>query len=174
MMIEETLCAFAARCREKIRGRRIFDHLACVHKHDPIRDAAGEFHFVGYDDTCHPGLLEVRDDVEHFSHGLRVERRRWLDRNMKVVSDDVGEQARKVFENMAEVLAAAGACFADVLKVTVFLKDVNDRVEVNLVRKEFFGVHRPASTLIGIAEFTIPGMKLEIEAVVGLPNQAAA
>jgi 2-iminobutanoate/2-iminopropanoate deaminase len=97
-----------------------------------------------------------------------------LDRNMKVVSDDVGEQARKVFENMAEVLAAAGACFADVLKVTVFLKDVNDRVEVNLVRKEFFGVHRPASTLIGIAEFTIPGMKLEIEAVVGLPNQAAA
>ncbi len=97
-----------------------------------------------------------------------------LDRNMKVVSDDVGEQARKVFENMAEVLAAAGASFADVLKVTVFLKDVDDRVQVNLIRKEFFGVHKPASTLVGIAEFTIPGMKLEIEAIVGLPGQTAA
>jgi 2-iminobutanoate/2-iminopropanoate deaminase len=97
-----------------------------------------------------------------------------LDRNMKVVSDDVGEQARKVFENMAEVLAAAGASFADILKVTVFLKDVNDRVQINLIRKEFFGVHKPASTLVGIAEFTIPGMKLEIEAIVGLPGHTAA
>jgi 2-iminobutanoate/2-iminopropanoate deaminase len=97
-----------------------------------------------------------------------------LDRNMNVVSDDVGKQARKVFENMAEVLAAAGASFEDVLKVTVFLKDVNDRVQVNLIRKEFFGTHKPASTLVGIAEFTIPGMKLEIEAVVGLPGHAPA
>jgi reactive intermediate/imine deaminase len=97
-----------------------------------------------------------------------------LDRDMNVVSDDVGVQARKVFENMAEVLAAAGAGFADVLKVTVFLKDVNDRIPVNAVRKEFFGVHKPASTLVGIADFTIPGMKLEVEAIVGLPGQAAA
>ncbi|MBW5435725.1 RidA family protein [Bradyrhizobium canariense] len=91
-----------------------------------------------------------------------------LNADMSVVSDDISEQARKVFENMAEVLAAAGASFSDVLKINVFLKDVNDRSKVNEVRKKVFGSCRPASTLVGIAAFTIPGMLIEVEAVVGL------
>jgi 2-iminobutanoate/2-iminopropanoate deaminase len=93
-----------------------------------------------------------------------------LNRDMGVVSDDVTEQARKVFENMAEVLAAAGTSFANVVKVTVFLKNVDDRTKVNEVRKEVFGSCKPASTLVGIAEFTIPGMLIEVEAIVGLPK----
>ena len=85
-----------------------------------------------------------------------------------VGGDDVAAQARQVFRNLKLVLDAAGASFADVLKVTVYLLDVNDRAKINPVRKEFFGNARPASTLIGISELAIPGMKVEIEAVVGL------
>ena len=81
---------------------------------------------------------------------------------------DVAAQARQVFVNMKMVLDAAGATFADVLKVTVYLLDVNDRKKINPVRQEFFGAARPASTLIGVRELAIPGMKVEIEAVVGL------
>jgi enamine deaminase RidA (YjgF/YER057c/UK114 family) len=69
---------------------------------------------------------------------------------------------------MKQVLAAAGATFADVLKVTVFLVDVNDRVKINKVRQEYFGSARPASTLIGVRELALPGVKVEIEAIVGL------
>ena len=87
-----------------------------------------------------------------------------------VGGDDVAAQARQVFRNMKLVLDAAGASFADVLKVTVYLLDVNDRTKINPVRQEFFGSARPASTLIGIRELAIPGMKVEIEAVVGLPR----
>ena len=91
------------------------------------------------------------------------------DRNGKVVGgDDVAAQTRQVFRNMKLVLDAAGASFADILKVTVYLLDVNDRTKINPVRKEFFGEARPASTLIGISERAIPGMKVEIEAVAGL------
>ena len=91
------------------------------------------------------------------------------DRNGKVVGgDDVAAQTRQVFKNMKLVLDAAGASFADILKVTVYLLDVNDRTKINPVRKEFFGDARPASTLIGISELAIPGMKVEIEAVAGL------
>jgi len=91
------------------------------------------------------------------------------DRNGKVVGgDDVAAQTRQVFKNMKLVLDAAGASFADILKVTVYLLDVNDRAKINPVRKEFFGDARPASTLIGIRELAIPGMKVEIEAVAGL------
>ena len=91
-----------------------------------------------------------------------------LDKDLRLVSEDVVEQARKVFLNMKEVLDAAGATFADVLKVTVFLTDVRDRARINPVRKEFFGTARPASSLIGVKELVVPGMKIEIEAIVGL------
>jgi reactive intermediate/imine deaminase len=87
-----------------------------------------------------------------------------------VGGDDVAAQARQVFVNMQRVLDDAGASFADILKVTVYLLDVNDRGKINPVRQEFFGEARPASTLIGVSELAIPGMKVEIEAVVGLPR----
>ena len=91
------------------------------------------------------------------------------DANGAVVGgDDVAAQTRQVLKNMKLVLDAAGASFADILKVTVYLLDVNDRSKINPVRQEFFGTARPASTLIGVSELAIPGMKVEIEAVVGL------
>ena len=85
-----------------------------------------------------------------------------------VGGEDVAEQARQVFRNMKLVLDAAGASFADILKVTVYLLDVDDRKKINPVRQEFFGAARPASTLIGVSQLAIPGMKVEIEAVAGL------
>lgn len=85
-----------------------------------------------------------------------------------VGGEDVAAQCRQVFGNLKMVLDAAGASFADILKVTVYLLDVEDRGKINPVRQEFFGGARPASTLIGVRELAIPGMKVEIEAVVGL------
>ncbi len=93
-----------------------------------------------------------------------------LDSIGRVVSEDPAAQTRQIFENMKIVLDAAGATFADILKVTVYLTDVNDRTKINPVRKEYFGAARPASTLIGVKELAIPGMKVEIEAIVGLPK----
>ena len=90
-----------------------------------------------------------------------------------VGKDDVVAQTRQVFVNLGKILAAAGASFADVLKVTVFLLDVEDRKVINPIRKEYFGSALPASTLIGIRELAIPGMKIEIEAVVGIPTAKA-
>ena len=91
-----------------------------------------------------------------------------VDAKGKVVSDDPAAQTRQIFLNMKAILDAAGASFADVLKVTVYLTDVEDRKKINPVRREFFGAARPASTLIGVQALAIPGMKVEIEAVVGL------
>ena len=91
-----------------------------------------------------------------------------VDAQGKVVSDDPAAQTRQIFLNMKAILDAAGASFADVLKVTVYLTDVEDRKKINPVRQEYFGAARPASTLIGVQALAIPGMKVEIEAVVGL------
>jgi 2-iminobutanoate/2-iminopropanoate deaminase len=82
-----------------------------------------------------------------------------------VGGDDVVAQARQVFENMGAVLAAAGCSFADVVKVTVFLVDVDDRARINPVRREVFGDARPASTLVEISRLAVPGARIEVEAV---------
>jgi 2-iminobutanoate/2-iminopropanoate deaminase len=82
-----------------------------------------------------------------------------------VGGDDVVAQARQVFRNIESVLSAAGATFADVAKVTLFLTDVDDRVKINPVRQEFFVQARPASTLVEVSRLAVPGAKLEVEAV---------
>jgi reactive intermediate/imine deaminase len=83
---------------------------------------------------------------------------------------DVVAQARQVFANMRDVLAAAGCTFADVVKVTVYLTDVNDRALVNPVRQEVFGDTRPASTLVEISALVIPGAKIEVECIALVPR----
>jgi 2-iminobutanoate/2-iminopropanoate deaminase len=82
-----------------------------------------------------------------------------------VGGDDVVAQARQVFANLAAVLAAAGATFADVVKVTVYLTDIEDRARINPVRQEIFGDTRPASTLVEVSALSTPGAKVEIDAV---------
>lgn len=83
--------------------------------------------------------------------------------------NDVVEQARIVFEGLRSILAAAGAGPEDVVKVTIFLTDVDERPAINPVRQEFFGETRPASTLVEVSRLAIPGAKLEVEAVAVLP-----
>jgi 2-iminobutanoate/2-iminopropanoate deaminase len=82
-----------------------------------------------------------------------------------VGGDDVVAQARQTFANVGAVLAAGGSSFADVVKVTVYLTDVDDRSKINPVRQEVFGDARPASTLVEVNRLAVPGAKIEVEAV---------
>jgi 2-iminobutanoate/2-iminopropanoate deaminase len=86
-----------------------------------------------------------------------------------VGGDDVVAQAQRVFEIVGAVLAAAGATAHDVVKVTVFLTDIDDRPRINPVRQRFFGETRPASTLVEVSRLAVPGARIEVEAVAVLP-----
>jgi 2-iminobutanoate/2-iminopropanoate deaminase len=94
-----------------------------------------------------------------------------LDADGKLVGEgDVVTQARQVFTNIGLCLSAAGATFADVVKVTTFLTDVGDRGRINPVRQEFFGDARPASTLVEVSALVLPEFLIEVEAVAVLPT----
>src|ERR1051325_3349610 len=94
-----------------------------------------------------------------------------VDAQGKVVGEgDAAGQTRQIFENMRLVLDAAGAGFGDVLKVMVFLTNIEDRARINPVRQEFFGATRPASTLVEISRLVRDDLLVELEAVVGLPG----
>jgi reactive intermediate/imine deaminase len=87
-----------------------------------------------------------------------------------VGGDDVVAQTRQVLENLRRVLAAAGCGFEDVVKVTIFLTDVDDRPRINPLRQEVFGETRPASTLVEVSRLAVPGAKVEVEAVAFVPS----
>lgn len=87
---------------------------------------------------------------------------------------DVVAQFAQVLSNLRAVLDAAGATPADVVKVSVFLTDVDDRPRINPLRQEFFGSARPASTLVEVSRLPVPGMLVEMEAVVQLPGPSGA
>ena len=71
---------------------------------------------------------------------------------------------------MRAVLAAGGCGFEDVVKVTIFLTDIDDRPRINPLRQEMFGSTRPASTLVEVTNLAAPGAKVEIECIALVPN----
>ena len=85
---------------------------------------------------------------------------------------DVVAQAVRVHENIKAVLEKAGAGFEDVVKVTVYLRRIEDRAAVNDVRRRFFGESRPASTLVEVSAFVLPTALVEIDAVAWRPAGA--
>jgi 2-iminobutanoate/2-iminopropanoate deaminase len=122
-----------------------------------------------------PGMSEP---ISHFTHVVRVGRLVFV--SGCVASDAEGRtvggmdavaQARQVHENLKRCLAAAGATFADVCKVTVFVRNMADRERINTVRQEYFGRSRPASTLVEISRFVRDDLLLEIEATAVLPER---
>lgn len=119
----------------------------------------------------------MSEPISHFTHVVRAGNLVFVsgcvasDENGKTVGgNDIVAQTRQVHENIKRCLAAAGATFADVCKVTVFLRNVADREKVNTVRKEYFGAHRPASTLIEISRLVRDDFLIEIEATAVLPD----
>jgi reactive intermediate/imine deaminase len=114
----------------------------------------------------------LSEPISHYSDAVRagdtiyVSGQASLDRHGTLVgAGDVVAQTRQVLDNMKLALAAAGATLDDVVKVTVYLAHCADRPRVNEVRQAYFGANKPASTLVGIAEFAIPGMLVEVDAV---------
>ncbi|WP_424813324.1 RidA family protein [Roseococcus sp. YIM B11640] len=85
-----------------------------------------------------------------------------------VGGDDLGAQTTQVMRNLERALAAAGASFADVVKITTYV--VNYRPELRSIigqaRSPFFaGRTPPASTLVGVSALASPEWLIEIEAI---------
>lgn len=82
----------------------------------------------------------------------------------QLVQDDIQTATRVALENVKAVLAASGAALENVVKVTVFVKDMNDFGKINEVYAEFFTNHKPARSLVEVARLPKDGV-IEIEAV---------
>lgn len=82
-----------------------------------------------------------------------------------VGADDVALQTRTILENMQAILAEVNGTLADVVKVTVFIRDMEDFKEIHAVRSQFFKQPLPASTMVEVSRLVSPEHLIEIEAV---------
>jgi reactive intermediate/imine deaminase len=88
-----------------------------------------------------------------------------------VGAGDSEAQARQVFENLRTALAAAGATFDDVVKITVFLTDLADLETFRRVRNEYLASDTPpASTAVKVAGLVNPAFRVEVEALAVVPG----
>ena len=81
-----------------------------------------------------------------------------------LVSDDVEEQIHQVFKNLRAIVEAAGATFADAVKLTVYLQDLADFQTVNRIMAEYLPEPFPARVAIQAAALPL-GAAVEIDAI---------
>lgn len=87
----------------------------------------------------------------------------------QLVVTDVEEQTRITLGNVKRILAAAGADVTDIVKVSVFLRDISDFANMGRAYAEFFGDHKPARTTIE-AKFHKAEMLVEVDCVAYKPR----
>ncbi len=98
-----------------------------------------------------------------------------IDPETKKIPEDIQDQARLALGNVLAVVRAGGASLSDIVKVTVFLLNINDFAALNEVYKELFDDEEvqpyPARSAVQVAKLPGPnGCKLEIEAIALLPE----
>jgi 2-iminobutanoate/2-iminopropanoate deaminase len=82
----------------------------------------------------------------------------------QVVEGDVADQTERVLENLAAILGAAGASLGQVLKTTVYLRDLNDFGEMNEVYARFFRQQPPARATVQVGRLP-RDVAVEIEVI---------
>jgi reactive intermediate/imine deaminase len=85
---------------------------------------------------------------------------------------DIAAQARQVMENLSVALAAAGATFADVVKVTNFVTDIAEYPKIAPVREEYLSEPYPASSMVEVKGLMYPELLIEIEAIAVVHDDA--
>ena len=82
-----------------------------------------------------------------------------------LVSQSIEDQAKQVLENVKSIWEAAGCSLDDIVKISIFLTDLNNFSVVNDVMKEYFSEPYPARATVEVSGLPL-GVNVEIEAIV--------
>ena len=86
---------------------------------------------------------------------------------MELVTDGIEAQIRQVFENLSAVCTAAGGSLADIVRLTVYLTNMDDFPHVNTIMGQYFSAPYPARAAIGVAALP-KGAEVEMDAILTL------
>ena len=83
---------------------------------------------------------------------------------MEIVGESITEQTNRVFQNLSGLLEAAGSSLGQVVKTTVYLKDMSEFAAMNEEYARHFGDHRPARAAVEVARLP-KDVRVEIDAI---------
>ena len=86
---------------------------------------------------------------------------------MEMVSDDINDQIRQVFSNLASICTAAGGSLNDVVKFNVYLTDLNNFTAVNKVMEDVLESPYPARAAVEVSALP-KGALVEVDAIMAL------
>jgi len=81
------------------------------------------------------------------------------------------EQFEIALKTIDTCLREASGNPSQIVKVQIFMTDISERSSINPIRIEYFGDHKPASTLVEVSALVDPRMRVEIEAVAYIGNK---
>ncbi|BFU77269.1 RidA family protein [Arcobacter sp. 15-2] len=73
-----------------------------------------------------------------------------LKANGEMIENDIKKQTRQIFANLKAILEDNGTSFSEVIKINIFLTDMNDFGIVNVIMAEVFGEHKPARSTVQV------------------------
>jgi 2-iminobutanoate/2-iminopropanoate deaminase len=85
----------------------------------------------------------------------------------EIAGEDVQVQARQSLDNVAAILEKAGTSMENAVKLTVFIKDMNEFSKINEVYAEYFPNDKPARSCVEVARLP-KDVKVEIEAIAAI------
>jgi 2-iminobutanoate/2-iminopropanoate deaminase len=90
-----------------------------------------------------------------------------------VGAGDIEVQTRQVCENLKHAVGAAGGTLDDVVRVDVFVRNIEHFEAIHRVRREYFGSPAPASTMLEVSKMVSPEMLIEINAIAVISDDDA-
>jgi len=123
---------------------------------------------------------KIRQPSGHFSQATVIEARgklvfvsgmtaRRADGSIAGVGD-IEAQTRQVCENLKAAVEAAGGTMDDIVRVDVYVRNMEHFDAIHKVRRQYFKAPAPASTMVEICKMTSPDYLIEINAIAVLPN----
>jgi reactive intermediate/imine deaminase len=123
---------------------------------------------------------KIRQPSGHFSQATVIEARgklvfisgmtaRRADGSIAGVGD-IEVQTRQVCENLKAAVETAGGSMDDIVRVDVYVRNMEHFDAIHKVRREYFKAPAPASTMVEICKMTSPDYLIEINAIAVLPN----
>ena len=110
------------------------------------------------------------EPVSHYCHVVKAGGFVWLSGMVGMKADGTipegtVEQFEIALKTIDACLREAGGKPNQIVKVQIFMTDISERSSINPIRIEYFGDHKPASTLVEVSALVDPRMRVEIEAV---------
>jgi reactive intermediate/imine deaminase len=123
---------------------------------------------------------KLRQPNGHFSHATAIEAKgklvfisgmtaRHPDGSITGVGN-IDAQTRQVCENLKAAVEEAGGTLDDIVRVDVYVRNMEHFEAIHKVRREYFTGIAPASTMVEVTKFVSPDYLIEINAIAVLPN----